>query len=587
MNASSSSEDEDELHGRASRRNRTRTHSVISSDDEGDGEGIQDGVEKRALARALEQGMMPCGEIRYLTKGPKNISGSDNIPWGRHLAECHVCENYFTKARVAYLPRSKKPRGGVSTVPPLAPAAAAVAPAEDDAPPPVALIAPKVCGAASLMVARSMYLIKESGHLDVWGDWRKVNNPNAAKPQYATYWYHLTTKETQWTHPETDHQEKQHAQVEGDYSCSFDTALSTALANVAAAAAAAAIAATTTEPLAALAVVANDPAGAAAVPTDELASSGADIPSAVDEDSANANPNVADYSIGDRVEVRWQAEVFNAIVLHVHSPGKVDVVYDVDGSIGLYLTREEHGLKVLLEECVFDGCQNKSAADGIRTQGLCFQHGAYGCCTTHACLSNAITTRRKCNEHDSETDAWCSIEGCSSIVARRGLCENHGGTELCSFNRCLNAVPCGKHIQLASLPGKKKPQGRPRGRAPRHPTSSNRKILKIFKKGTDGTGKDESKQFISYRTAMDYLGIQGYSTFYKCIREQIPFNGWLLVHCNENDLEMADAAVAPPELTMPSPAVSAAAITVPNNDPTWPQSVASKLFSAMMAVTRS
>ena len=49
--------------------------------------------------------------------------------------------------------------------------------------------------------ARSMYLIKESGHLDVWGDWRKVNNPNAAKPQYATYWYHLTTKETQWTHP--------------------------------------------------------------------------------------------------------------------------------------------------------------------------------------------------------------------------------------------------------------------------------------------------------------------------------------------------------------------------------------------------
>ena len=40
---------------------------------------------------------------------------------------------------------------------------------------------------------------------------------------------------------------------------------------------------------------------------------------------------MADYSIGDRVEVRWQANVFHAKVIHVHSPGKVDVVYDIDG----------------------------------------------------------------------------------------------------------------------------------------------------------------------------------------------------------------------------------------------------------------
>jgi hypothetical protein len=29
---------------------------------------------------------------------------------------------------------------------------------------------------------------------------------------------------------------------------------------------------------------------------------------------------------------------------------------------------------------------------------------------------------------------------------------------------------------------------------------------------------------------MDYLGIQGHSTFYKCSREKIPYNGWVLVH---------------------------------------------------------
>ena len=43
--------------------------------------------------------------------------------------------------------------------------------------------------------------------------------------------------------------------------------------------------------------------------------------------------NMADYSIGDRVEVRWQAELFDAEVIHVHSAGKVDVVYDFDGRI--------------------------------------------------------------------------------------------------------------------------------------------------------------------------------------------------------------------------------------------------------------
>ena len=58
----------------------------------------------------------------------------------------------------------------------------------------------------------------------------------------------------------------------------------------------------------------------------------------------------ADYSIGDRVEVRWQAKPFAANVVHVHTPGKVDVVYDIDGSVGIFLTPGEHGLKLLGDE---------------------------------------------------------------------------------------------------------------------------------------------------------------------------------------------------------------------------------------------
>lgn len=59
---------------------------------------------------------------------------------------------------------------------------------------------------------------------------------------------------------------------------------------------------------------------------------------------------MADYSVGDRVEVKWQAKAFAAKVIHVHAPGKVDVAYGIDGSVGIFLTAKEHGLKLLGDE---------------------------------------------------------------------------------------------------------------------------------------------------------------------------------------------------------------------------------------------
>ena len=56
------------------------------------------------------------------------------------------------------------------------------------------------------------------------------------------------------------------------------------------------------------------------------------------------------FTIGDRVEVRWKAKSFAAIVVNVHGPGKVDAVYDIDGSVGVFLTAEEHGLKLVPDE---------------------------------------------------------------------------------------------------------------------------------------------------------------------------------------------------------------------------------------------
>lgn len=54
------------------------------------------------------------------------------------------------------------------------------------------------------------------------------------------------------------------------------------------------------------------------------------------------------YSIGDRVEVWCSTKVFDANVTHVHSTGKVNVKFDIDGSVLEFLTAEKHGLKLVL-----------------------------------------------------------------------------------------------------------------------------------------------------------------------------------------------------------------------------------------------
>ena len=113
------------------------------------------------------------------------------------------------------------------------------------------------------------------------------------------------------------------------------------------------------------------------------------------------------HSNGDCVEVRWKADPFAAEVIHVHSGGKVDVVYDIDGSVGIILTANEHGLKAMGAEekkgaggkkkvCVVDGCPNKARYNGQ----LCTKHG------------------------DKHGGKPCSVDGCTAKAQGRGLCGN-------------------------------------------------------------------------------------------------------------------------------------------------------------------
>ena len=139
-----------------------------------------------------------------------------------------------------------------------------------------------------------------------------------------------------------------------------------------------------------------------------------------------APPEMADYSIGDRVEVRWQVELFDAAVIHMHSSDTVDVKYDIDGSVGAFLTVKEHGLKLLGGEgkmrgkkkrvCVLDGCPHIADRKGQ----LCSKHGS----------------------------SPCSVDGCSTKAHARGLCFKHGANGECLREGCT--TPAAKKGRMCS-----------------------------------------------------------------------------------------------------------------------------------------
>ena len=58
---------------------------------------------------------------------------------------------------------------------------------------------------------------------------------------------------------------------------------------------------------------------------------------------------MAGYSVGDRVEVLWEDELFDAEVITLHASGAVDVAYDINDSVGVHLTAEDHGLNCCRE----------------------------------------------------------------------------------------------------------------------------------------------------------------------------------------------------------------------------------------------
>jgi len=54
--------------------------------------------------------------------------------------------------------------------------------------------------------------------------------------------------------------------------------------------------------------------------------------------------------LGDRVEVLWRGELCAAEVVKCHRTGEYNAVYEQDGTVRTFLTREEHRLLPLAEK---------------------------------------------------------------------------------------------------------------------------------------------------------------------------------------------------------------------------------------------
>ena len=185
---------------------------------------------------------------------------------------------------------------------------------------------------------------------------------------------------------------------------------------------------------------------------------------------------MADYSIGDRVEVRWKAELFDAAVIKVHGGGKVDVKYDIDGSAGIFLT----GLKLLGDEekkggggvkkkvCSVDVCSKNVSSGGLccahrpkkpcsvdgcstkaKARGLCDKHGAKGECVRQSCTNFAVKRGRQCFKHEPKLS--CADPDCDTPrVPGKLVCCKHGAHGCCTLDTCTtNAISmrgkCTKH----------------------------------------------------------------------------------------------------------------------------------------------
>jgi hypothetical protein len=182
-------------------------------------------------------------------------------------------------------------------------------------------------------------------------------------------------------------------------------------------------------------------------------------PETLQERMDNHLPSLSLPVVGDRVEVLWRGELHPAEVVKCHRTGEYNVVYETDGTVRTFLTREdnrlvplhnaEKGEEVEIDEeeagrdgggreeevatvhknpagakrrrCVMEGCTK-----GAKVRGACITHGAYGMCLIGDCTTMAANKSQRCFKHGAK--GLCTVPGCTTNARKRGLCVKHGGS---------------------------------------------------------------------------------------------------------------------------------------------------------------
>ena len=198
------------------------------------------------------------------------------------------------------------------------------------------------------------------------------------------------------------------------------------------------------------------------------------------------------FSVGDRVGVLCKGTLYAANIIHVDADeGWCDAVYEIDNSVGVHLTAEEHGLILLPDRedqpeavpagaggTVAGNCsgngggmpkrpppvdkgdgKGSSAAPGAGGIGGAEQeppkpspprHHGEGVWNKN-CDKSGCTTKAKsrglCQKHAAKS--LCAAPGCTTNAQARGVCHKHGARGICSSQGCTtNAIArgvCTKH----------------------------------------------------------------------------------------------------------------------------------------------
>jgi hypothetical protein len=135
--------------------------------------------------------------------------------------------------------------------------------------------------------------------------------------------------------------------------------------------------------------------------------------------------------VGNRVEVLWRGELHAAEVVKCHRTGEFNVVYETDGTVRTFVTREDNRLVPLAKredveiheeeeegregegaavqkkpvdskrrKCEIEGCTKK--AKNIKVRGACITHGAYGMCLIGGCTTMAVNKSQRCKKHGAK-----------------------------------------------------------------------------------------------------------------------------------------------------------------------------------------